>query len=160
METEKNLIRASLASVRAELMEAVSRLSDDLLSWAPAPGMRTCQGQLVEILSTEHDLLSRLRGESVDFRATEDRYRAMSTLTELTDALHALRAETLSMLDSATEEWANADAGVSASFAEWLQLPTVPRIEIFRLIARHESYHAGQIVSYLWARGDDPYSWD
>ena len=29
--------------------------------------------------------------------------------------------------------------------------------EVLRNIAAHEWYHTGQLVSYLWTRGEDPY---
>ncbi|MEX2242249.1 MAG: hypothetical protein WD716_00220 [Fimbriimonadaceae bacterium] len=54
MDTERpptlhQLIKARLDIVREDLDEAVARISDDMLPWAPAPGMRTIKGQLEEI---------------------------------------------------------------------------------------------------------------
>ena len=49
----KEMLRAQLHSVRSDLVETYPHLNDDLLPWAPAEGMRTVQGQFVELISTE-----------------------------------------------------------------------------------------------------------
>ena len=36
---------------------------------------------------------------------------------------------------------------------------TPPISEVLRSIATHESYHTGQLITYLWMRGDNPYEW-
>jgi uncharacterized damage-inducible protein DinB len=39
------------------------------------------------------------------------------------------------------------------------QLATLPRAELVLNIADHEYYHVGQLTSYPWFRGDNPYHW-
>jgi len=159
--TTHRLIRASLSSVRKELAEVFPRLTDDMLPWAPAEGMRTVQGQFVEIISTEVAIVERLQG--VPAGAADERDAplwALKTVDELIAKLNEVRETTLRFLDGLDEEGLGAPAAnISEGFQDWLELKPVPVSELLRFIARHESYHAGQLVSYLWSRGDDPYSW-
>jgi uncharacterized damage-inducible protein DinB len=158
--TQGSNIRAQLASVRKELMEAVERLDDSMLAWAPGPGMRTIHGQLVEIMMTEVSLQDRLSGrERRAVKEMEAPFRAAESVSELKVLLSEVRKETLRLLDARSESGLDDVIEVSKGFAEWLGLETVIASELFRHIARHEAYHAGQLVSYLWARGDDPYEW-
>jgi len=154
------LIRASLESVRSELLEPVNRLTDDLLPWAPASGMRTIQGQIVEVMGTEIAVLNLIKGgEPMPEKERDAHLWAATSVGELQELLASTRAATLAHLESLDEERVNQAAWVYKGFAAFLRLQEVPVAELFRFIAIHESYHAGQLVSYLWTRGDDPYKW-
>ena len=158
---ESYLIRASLKSTRDELAEVFPHITDDMLDWAPAPGMRTIQGQFVEILGTEISIVEPLL--NLPKRAYKDidaELWRIKSITGLIAKLEEVRNTTLELLTSLDEEGMNAGAVVSPGYASYLGLEFVSVSEMFRLIARHEAYHTGQLVSYLWARGNDPYSWD
>ncbi len=58
--TRHALLKARLALVRRDLDPIVTRLTPDLLTWAPAAGMRTISGQIVEIVATEMQLIALL----------------------------------------------------------------------------------------------------
>ncbi|MBS1701591.1 MAG: DinB family protein [Armatimonadetes bacterium] len=154
-------IQASLSSVRTDLAEVFPRLSDEMLEWAPADGMRTVKGQFVEILGTETSLqyliqaLPRPENDVVDapFWAT----KTVDCLRQKTDEV---RQATLTLLRNVGDEGLQTPVEVSAGFAEYLDLDVVTIEDLFRFISRHESYHAGQLVSYLWMRGDNPYDWE
>ncbi len=81
------------------------------------------------------------------------------SLGNLRHTLMEVRQQTLDYLASLSEidlaEEVSFDGGWFAS----LMLPTVPRTEVFVNIADHEWYHVGQLTSYLWMRGDNPYDW-
>lgn len=156
------LIRANLSSVRKDLAEVFPRLTDDMLDWAPGAGMRTIQGQFVEMMTTEHAIVHRLQGKPrLSAEEMDAPYLAIKTVEGLIAKLNEERNETLAYLDSLDEAGVNAMAqDFSDGFLNWLDLNPCPVAELLRFIARHESYHAGQLVSYLWARGDDPYKWD
>lgn len=157
----KELLRAQLDSVRSDLVETYPHLTDELLPWAPAEGMRTVQGQFVEMISTERAITDRLRGVASGNPDEEDApLWAAKTVADLIALLDQTRALTLQLLDQTAEEELHAKVQVSQGFAGYLQLETVTAAALFSFIARHESYHAGQLVSYLWARGDNPYDWD
>ena len=156
-----DLIRANLASVRQDLAETFPHLTDDMLAWAPAEGMRTFHGQFVEILATEQSMLDRIQGlPRKPFEEYDAPFWAVTSVQGLVAETEAVRSKTLALLDGLSETALNAPVDISAGFAAYLDLNPIPASELFRFIARHESYHAGQIVSYLWARGDDPYKWD
>lgn len=158
---DRELIILQLASVRADLAETFPRLSDDLLDYAPGPGMRTVHGQFVEILATEVSLQIVIKGEPRrDYAEIEKPFLEMRSIPALVKAAEDVRAVTLDLIASHSDADLAGTVQVSPGFAEWLGTGTnVPKSELFRHIARHESYHAGQLVSYLWARGDDPYKW-
>lgn len=158
--TTTHLIQSNLASVRKELAEVFPRLADDLLDWAPSPGMRTVHGQFVEMISTEQTILHRLKGLPAITEEERDRpLWEIKTLDGLIEKMAEVRRATLEHLESLDETALSAPFGVSEGFANWLELESVPVSELFRFIGRHESYHCGQLVAYLWARGDDPYKW-
>ena len=158
---ESELIVARFQTYRADLVQVLGRLSDDLLDWAPAKGMRTVGGQLAEILATEEYLVSRLRGETL--QPYTDRYRELATLGSM-DAyrqrFRETREDTLCYLASLGEADLAEPVALPPEIFESLHLPVVPRGEVFRSMVQHEWYHVGQLTSYLWMRGDNPYEWE
>ena len=156
-----DIIRANLASVRMELEEALAHLTDQMLDWAPAPGMRTTHGQLVEIIGTEQAIGDRLYKRT---RRSHDEREAplwkIKSVSGLGAVLAEVRQGTLAYFEGMDDEALNAPVEVSPEFAEWQGLHPVTVAELLRFIARHEYYHVGQLTSYLWARGDDPYKWE
>lgn len=160
MSTTATLIEARLAIVRKDLEEVLSRLSDTDLPWAPAPGMRTIGGQLLEIAGTERQLIGFLRdSRRLSFEEAEDFGPQKETLSGLREILESVRGETLEYVHSLSETAMAAAVSLPEGWWEGLDLPEVPRGEALRGIAHHEWYHTGQLVSYLWTRGDDPYTW-
>lgn len=154
-------IRANLASVRAELEETFPHLSDDMLDWAPAPGMRTVQGQFVEILVTEHSIDDRLyKRPRRTYEEREAPFWEIKSVAGLVQTLAEVRRETLAFIEGMDEEALSAPVDVSPEFTQWQGIHPVSVAELVRFIARHEYYHVGQLTSYLWARGDDPYKWN
>jgi len=155
------LIRAQLSSVRNELAEIFPRLSDDMLNYAPADGMRTIHGQFVEILSTETTIIKRINGETrIQYKEIEAGFWKVKTVSGLVKKLNEVREQTLAILNSADEAELARPVETSKDFATWLELDQPIVSEMLRFLARHESYHCGQLVSYLWARGNNPYDWD
>lgn len=150
------LLKARLAYVRRHLDQALGEVTDDVLGWAPRDGMRTVGGQLFEILGKEIELLTYAKAkgraewveiDELDIVSVEDWRR---TLAET-------RAGTLAYLDSLTEADLNEPIPFPEGWWEGLCLTAIPMHEVFRSIAAHEWYHTGQLVSYLWLRGSDPY---
>lgn len=158
--TTADRLRALLASVRSELAEALPKLTDDLKDAAPSPGMRTYHGQLVEIVASERRVLARLTGQPTPtFQEMETEY-AGDSMTAMIAELDRVRAQTLAEVDRRATSGIDEVIDVNAGFRAYLGLEQVTAADLFIHIARHESYHVGQIVSYLWAAGDDPYTWD
>jgi uncharacterized damage-inducible protein DinB len=130
------------------------------MDWAPAEGMRTVAGQLVEILCVEVPLVPRLKeGHILSDPEVDAVIGDQHSLDNLLRTLIDVRARTLEYLDSLSdEELAEAVPSGQAWFGT-MWLPAMPRAEHFLNIAEHEFYHVGQLISYMWCRGDDPYKW-
>lgn len=158
--SRRGLIRARLLHVRGWLDSTLERIPADLVDWAPAEGMGTIGGQLVEIAEIEIPLVPRLRegrhpGDDEIEAAIGDPHR----LEGLKRVLADVRRETLGYLDSLSDEELSQEIPTVDRYYGTLWLPTMPRAEHFLNVAEHEFYHVGQPISYLWARGDDPYRW-
>ncbi len=161
MNSTAELIRASLLSTRKELAEVFPHLSDEFLNWAPCEGMRTIKGQINEIIGTEIQIVDRLQGKPRHpYSKIEEGLDSLNTFNDLLEMLTKVRAETLEFLDSRTEEDLAASVEVSVDTASYMELVQVPLSEMLRYLVRHESYHSGQLVSYLWAKGNNPYTWE
>ena len=158
--TRKDLIQGRFAKIRRILDAIIERLTPDLVDWAPAEGMRTVSGQILEIASVEISLVPRLRdGKDLSDPEIEAIAGDCRTLEGLKRLLVDVRSETLGYLDSLSEsELAEEVTYCGAWFGSYWR-PTMPRAELFLNIAEHEYYHVGQLISYLWFRGDDPYKW-
>jgi uncharacterized damage-inducible protein DinB len=158
--TRHALLKARFALVRRDLDPIVDRLTPDLMKWAPAANMRTIAGQLVEIVATEMQLVARLKnGREISDPAALEIIGDGENLDNLRCALTDTRQQTLAYLDSLSETELAEEIAFEGGWFASLMLPTVPRAEIFLNIADHEWYHVGQLTSYLWARGDNPYDW-
>jgi uncharacterized damage-inducible protein DinB len=156
----KRHLAARLAYVRSDLRETLEGLKDGDLDYAPVAGMRTIRGQLIEIIATELDIISSHLGHQppMTYKAAEEYIGQQTTLDGLLQELDQVRGYTLYLLEIADEEWLNETVVTNPQWMEGMGLNAVPRAEVFRTIALHEWYHTGQLVSYLWAKGRDPYT--
>jgi uncharacterized damage-inducible protein DinB len=158
MHTRQTLLEARLATVRRDLHEVMDRLTPEMLGWAPASGMRTISGQLVEIVATEMQLTTLLREDRfIDDPTAAAIIGDLDDLDNLRRATESVRADTLAYLASLSEADLADEVEFQGGWFGSLGLPTIPRAEVFVSIADHEWYHVGQLTSYLWARGIDPY---
>lgn len=153
-------LKNRLAIVRADLDQVISRLDDSLLDWAPREGMRTVKGQLLEIAGTERQLMEWIQQErEMPYQEAMDFGARSNTLTGLVSVLADVRTGTLAYLDSLTVDQLTTPRPFPHGWFESLRMDAVPLEEPIRSLAQHEWYHVGQLVSYLWSRGDDPYKW-
>ena len=130
------------------------------MEWAPAEGMRTVAGQLVEIIAVEVPLVPRLKeGRQPTDPEVDAIIGDQHSLENLRRALIDVRQSTLEYLDSLTDDELSEEVRSGEAWFGTLWLPTMPRAEHFLNIAEHEFYHVGQLISYLWCHGDDPYKW-
>ncbi len=149
-------ILSRLAATRLDLDEVTSRLTQADVNWAPATGMRTIGGQLVEIIDTEMQFIVKLK-TGLSFTAEQGRARIgdTSSLSVLLASLVSTRAETVAYIESLSAT----ELQEEVPWYAWSGLTTASRADALASILLHESYHTGQLVSYLWSRGDDPYKW-
>lgn len=148
-----------LELVREDLNEAIGRLGSFDMNWAPREGMRTVGGQLKEIAVTEHQIYTWLAtGHQVSYKELDQLFER-ATLAEYIELLDQTREDTMVYLRSKTDEELRTPIKMPEGWFESLKMAEVPPSEVIRSIAQHEWYHTGQLVSYLWMHGDDPYEW-
>lgn len=158
MTSRRNLLQARLATVRRDLDDLLPNITQDILDWSPAEDMRTIGGQLVEIIATEIQLTSILtEGKYLSDEQAAREIGDTNDLTTLTNALTIVREGTLSHLNEFSEADLQQEIEFDGGWLGSMGLPKIPRAEVFLNIADHEWYHVGQLTSYLWARGIDPY---
>ena len=152
-------IKARFSFVRQDLDEVLARLKDSDLLWSPAEGMRTIADQLLEIANKEKEVLVWLQvGTWLD--DGDDAFDLSSaTVDGIRVTLSSLRVQTFAYIDSLTEAQLDELVPCAEGWWEALRLTACPRGEILRNIAAHEWYHTGQLLTYLWMRGDDPNAW-
>ena len=152
-------MKTRLSLVRGDLLTALGHVSDEMLAWAPAEGMRTVDGQIREIAQTELQIMGLLKtGDAPTFESVAAQVRRDS-VAGYRELLDQVRADTVTWIDSQTDEQLDATVAVPGGWFEALGLENTPKSEVLRSLAAHEWYHVGQLVSYLWFRGDNPYRW-
>ncbi|MDE2126492.1 MAG: DinB family protein [Armatimonadetes bacterium] len=158
--SRRDIIKGRLATARKWLDSVTVRLTPDLMDWAPAEGMRTVGGQLAEIVSVELPLVPFMKN---GVAMTDAEMNAVvgdwDDLENMKQKLVDIRNSTLLYLASLSEAELDAPSTVSEDWYGCFWQPGEPRAEHFVNIAEHEYYHAGQLISYMWFRGDDPYRW-
>lgn len=156
--TQKEIIQGRLGTSRWWLNEVLPRLSPEMLAWAPAEGVRTIAGQLVEIISVEAQLVPAVKGKLLTDEELSEIATEESSLETLLAALTEVRARTLECLEGLSEAELAAEVSLPQWYGAFWRTP-LPLGEHFRNVAEHEFYHAGQLMTYLWVRGDNPYDW-
>ena len=154
--TPKDLLTARLSNVRRWLGTVLRRLTPEHLEWSPSPGMRTIAGQLVEIIEVEVPLVPYLK---TGYYLTEAEVAAIvgdaHDLNHLLRVLTEVRQNTLDYLNSLTQEELSESVPSGDAWFGTLWLPAMPRAEHFLNMAEHEYYHVGQLITYLWCRGEE-----
>ena len=118
--------------------------------------MRTIAGQLVEIISVEAPLVPYLKTGYLLTEAEVDGIVGNShNLNHLLHALTEVRQSTLDYLNSLSDPELSEIVPSGDPWFGTLWLPAMPRAEHFLNIAEHEYYHVGQLISYLWCKGEE-----
>ena len=157
----KDRLLYDLNEVRKELTQVVNRIPPDDLDWAPRPDMKSYRGLLLEIGVMEQISIRWLtRQQEGDWKAIQNSIAWPDN--EPASALRALeqvRAETLDYLNACTEERLQTPVPLPQSWHQYFNSPVVEPEELLRWIIRHEYYHLGQVITYRWTQGDNPYQW-
>lgn len=144
-----------LKSVRDELFKEAEALKPEEFNWEPRPGMKSAQALLKEIGTMEKVCVHQLKTGKIVPWETAVSWSGADVKTTLGD-LEAVRRDTLSYLSSLTD----ADLDRSHKLPkEWEQYwgRTVAPEEMIRWVTRHEYYHLGQLITYRWLLGYNPY---
>ncbi len=155
MSAVHELLKARFAYVRQDLEEVLAKLRDEDLTWRPADGMPTISDLLLEIANKEMETVEWIRrGAWPD--GEPDAFEASATRAAINDRLASLRVETFAFIDSLTDAQLDEPVFSPERWWEALRLTQCPVAEVLRNIAAHEWYHTGQLVTYLWLRGENP----
>jgi len=154
-----DLLKARFISVRQDFYQSLSRLTDDDLPWKPAEGMRTVAELLLEIADKDREVVIWLKTGTWPDDDPPSFDPETANLAEIRAQLDTIRQTTFAYIDSMTEEELEMPIHPPEKWWETLRLTECPRSEVLRNIAAHEWYHTGQLVIYLWMRGDNPESW-
>ena len=158
--TLKELILGRLKFVRRDLDEVLTRLSDDMLKWAPGEGVRPIEDQFLEIGMNEVMAIALLRdGSQLTHAEAEATLVHSSTVESFKEMLDGVRQSTVEYIESLSEEDLAEAVVANIPWYASFGLPKVPRYDALTSIALHEHYHVGQLITSLWVKGDDPYSW-
>ena len=158
-ESLHDLLKARFNLTGKFLQQVIDRLKDEDLPWSPALGMRTIRNQLLEIADKERETLKWIQTGTWpdDDPPTFDEESA--SLEEIKSKIASLRKATFMYIDSLTESELHRLHPAPEGWWEALRLTECPVHEILRNISAHEWYHTGQLLVYLWSRGDDPETW-
>jgi uncharacterized damage-inducible protein DinB len=139
----RDALNANLACARQDLDGVLARLGDADLLWSPREGMPTIAIQT-----------GVWPDEGPDAFAVQS-----ATLEEIKAAMAALRVETYRYIDSLHDTELEQPIPNPNRWREALRMTDCPLSEVLRNIAAHEWYHTGQLITYLWLRGDNPDDW-
>ena len=148
-------LQKSLAEVRKELVDTVKDISDEEFGWAPREGMKSYRALLQEIGTMEKLCDSWLTTGNIlpwDMPAYVNGDSAGTALADL----ESIRSGSSAILAKATEEQLQTPVGVPEDWQQYWGAEIEPE-EAVRWIVLHEYYHLGQIISYRWIQGHDPY---
>jgi len=155
----KDRLLFDLASTREELLGEVRRIKPEDYDWAPADGMKSFHEMIGEMITMELLSVSLLaKGVEISWSATSEQVeKEAADVASAIAVLERTRAETLAYLDTCTEDTLETPIHLPESWHGYFDTPDVEPEEIVRWIVRHEYYHMGQIITYLWMKGDNPY---
>lgn len=153
-------LKFELDVIRRELIQQVNALQREELDWRPQSDMKSFRQLLLEVGATELISLRLMRDqELLPWEAAWEKIeRNTEECASLLKALEAVRTDTLSYLAVCDEERLQTPIPLPV---EWCgafgDVKEIEREELFREIARHEYYHLGQIITYRWLQGHNPY---
>ena len=156
----RDRFRANLNEVREELRTEVSKFSDSELDWSPAPdhGMKSVRAILSEVAAMEGQCSSiLLHGKEEDWEVVDNQFKEVKSIREALELLDAKRAETIQYLDTDPHSDLQTRVRLPDSWEQYFGTVWVEAEELISWILRHEYYHLGQLVIYLWQTGRNPY---
>ena len=155
----RKFLKARFAYARKDLEEVLSRLENSDLSWSPREGMPTIADLLLEIANKNKETPVWIQTGVWPDDGPDAFDTATATVDEIRATLAALQSETYAYIDSLSDEELERPIPNPNNWGEALRITDCPLSEVLRGIAVHEFYHTGQLITYLWLRGDNPNEW-
>ena len=134
-------------------------MTPEEMDWAPGPEMKSCRALLQEMGTMERVCIRWLTEQkSLSWPETWESVAWPGSDPEAALAsLDRVREETLGYLERTSEEQLQTPIPLPEGWEGYFGGPTVEPEEMVRWIGRHEYYHLGQLITYRWIRGDNPY---
>ena len=152
----KDRLIYDFGEIRTELTAEVAKLKPEEFNWAPRPDMKSFKALLQEIGSMEKLSINWVaKQEMLDWETAVA--WSGDTAEAIMNDLEAVRAETLAYLEGCTEEKLQTPIPVPDAWRQYIPFEAIEPEELVRWPARHEYYHLGQIITYRWTLGDNPY---
>lgn len=156
----KDRLLQELNVIRTELAGEIRRIKPEELDWSPRPDleMKSFRALLQEIGAMERICMGWLiRREMLDWKECEAAVGSdESDPRQLLEGLGRIREATVGYLNACTEEALQAPVAAPKEWEVYWGAAIEPE-EAVRWVARHEYYHLGQIITYRWILGDNPY---
>lgn len=152
----KDRLLYDLNEVRKELSEEVAKLKPEEFNYAPKEDMKSCKALLQEIGTMEKICITWVTKQQMLEWDTAASWTGDDANAIIAD-LSAIRGETLAYLAASTEGSLQAGAPVPDVWKQYMPFEAIEPEEMIRWVTRHEYYHLGQLISYRWILGDNPY---
>jgi hypothetical protein len=149
-----------LDSIRNELIETISSLSKTDLDFAPRDGMKGYRALLIEIGAMEAESSILIRTGRVPEWSESESYVKGESVAELLESLAAIRQDLRAHIDQADEAELARQIPIPEEWWSFIGDSEIEVEELLRWVARHEYYHLGQIITYRWIQGNNPYRAD
>ena|ERR1051325_9925044 len=149
----------SLAEVRKELAEEVAKLKPEEFDNSPNPAleMKTCKGLLQEIGTMEKLSMGWLIEQKMASWESAVAWSGDSAESTMRD-LEAIRADTIAYLNGCTEDKLETPVPLPEEWYQYFPDTVIEPEELVRWVVQHEYYHLGQLITYRWIWGDNPYA--
>jgi uncharacterized damage-inducible protein DinB len=144
-----------LEDVRKELLEVVKKLKPEEFDWHPRPDMKSPKDLLQEIGTMEKICMTVVAGGP---KLEWDKAVSWSgdDVKAILKDLDKIRKETVRYLKSADKKLAE-PMPLPKGWQQYFGAPAIEPEELVRWVARHEYYHLGQLITYRWLLGYNPY---
>jgi uncharacterized damage-inducible protein DinB len=157
--THKERLIKDLNEIRGELRKELALVKPENFEWAPEPSMKSYKALLLEIGTMEKLCAGWMADKKMEGWGEAETSLGWdgTDVESLLASLEKVREKTLAYLESCTEEQLQTPIDMPVEWHQYMG-PTVEPEELVRWICRHEYYHLGQVVSYLWIQGHNPYA--
>ena len=155
----KERLLHDLNEIRTELAGEIGKLNPEEIDYSPSPEnkMKTVKDLLQEIGTMEKITIGWLIEGKMAPWETAVAWSGSTAESTMKD-LEAVRADTLRYLSDQTEESLQTPVPLPQEWHQYFPVKDIEPEEMLRWVCRHEYYHLGQIISYRWILGDNPYA--
>ena len=146
-----------LKEIRDELVGEINRVKPEEFDVAPAEGAKSYKALLQEIATMEKLCAGWVSTGSMPDWETAIAWSGNDIPSILAD-IEKVRAETTAYLEEVDEAGLQTPKRLPEDWWQYFPVKDIEPEEMIRWVIRHEYYHLGQIITYRWLAGDNPYS--